>query len=294
MTFSVIGYDPTNGDVGVVVSTKVLAVGSRVPYAEAGVGAVATQSTTNATLGPMILGMLREGKSPQEALDAALATDAGRDQRQVIVVDPRSRIAAWTGENCKEWRGHLIDENVCAFGNIIVGEQVIIDAVAAFKNTQGELRDKLLAAYRAGQDAGGDANGVQSAVLRISRINCFPFVDLRIDDHECPVDELHRLAKLSEQTLAPRLPQLTLDAPESAGTSENFQMSVTDGSRPVAGIAITANGKLIGATDQFGQVRVLMPRAGEYYLAAAQPPSSTFAANTYQYTPAVRWLTINQ
>lgn len=290
MTFSVMGYDPVNGDVGAVVSTKVLAVGSRVPYMEAGTGGVCTQSTTNATLGPMILDMLRAGKAPQEALDAALATDNGRDQRQVMVVDTRGRIAAWTGLTNKLYRGHEIAENMVAFGNIIVDHNVLNQAVRAYAETKGELRDKLLAAYRAGQDAGGDASGVQSAVLRVSRINVFPFVDLRIDDHHCPVDELHRLAKLSEQSLAPRLPQLVLSAPSSGVAGKAVDFRVTDGDAPVAAVAITANGRYCGLTDTEGRLSTTLTEPGDYYVAAAQPPTSTRAALTYQFAPAVKWL----
>jgi uncharacterized Ntn-hydrolase superfamily protein len=292
MTFSVMGYDPVNGDVGAVVSTNVLAVGSRVPNAEAGVGGVCTQATTNASLGPMLMGMLRAGMAPQQALDAALATDNGRDQRQVMVVDTRGRIAAWTGLNNKVYRGHRIAENMVAFGNIIVGEEVLTEAVRAYAETRGELRDRLMAAYKAGQDAGGDATGVQSAVLKISRINAYPFIDLRVDNHASPIDELHRLVTISEQTLAPRLPQLVLQTPPSAAAGTPVELRVTDGERPVAAIAITANGRYCGMTDGDGRLATMLPGPGDYYLAAAQPPTSTLAAATYQYAPAVRWLQV--
>jgi uncharacterized Ntn-hydrolase superfamily protein len=292
VTFSVIGYDPRNGDTGMVISTWALAVGSRVPNAEAGVGAVATQANTNASLGPRVLDLLRRGRSPQEAVETALESDAARDQRQVVAVDTHGDVFAWTGATTKPWSGHLIAENVATFGNLIVGEQVLTDAMAAYQSTEGELRDRLLAAYRAGQAAGGDAQGVQSAVLYVARINAFPFIDLRVDDHPAPIDELHRLAQLAERSVAPRRPQLELDAPTVATNGQPVTVRVTCGGQPVPTIAVQANGEHRGFTDADGTLAFTPATAGDIYLVAAQPPTANRAAASYQFIPAVRWLRV--
>lgn len=292
MTFSVVGYDPKNGDVGMVISTWALAVGSRVPNAAAGVGAVATQANTNASLGPRVLDLLRQGRSPRAAVETALEGDSARDQRQVVAVDTYGDVFAWTGATTKPWSGHLIAENVATFGNLIVGEQVLTDAMTAYQATEGELRDRLLAAYRAGQAAGGDAQGVQSAVLYIARINTYPFIDLRVDDHPAPIDELHRLAGLAERSIAPRLPQLDIDAPVVSKVSEPVTVRVTCSGRPVPAIAIQANGVHVGLTAAAGTLAFNPTVAGDVYLIAAQPPTATRAAASYQFIPAVRWLRV--
>jgi uncharacterized Ntn-hydrolase superfamily protein len=292
MTFSVIGYDPTNGDVGMVISTWALAVGSRVPNAEAGVGAVATQANTNASLGPRIIDLLRSGRSPRDAVEATLASDSARDQRQVVAVDTRGQVYAWTGATTKPWSGHQIAENVATFGNLIVSERVLTDALSAYQVTSGELRDRLLAAYLAGQAAGGDAQGVQSAVLVISRINAYPFIDLRVDDHPAPIDELHRLATLAEQSIAPRLPQLEIELPERIEPGQLTSVRVSASGQPISNIVITTNHAFRGLTDADGALHLIFSDVGDYYLIAAQPPTSTRAAASYQFVPAVRWVRI--
>lgn len=290
MTFSVIGYDPRNGDTGMVISTWALAVGSRVPNAEAGVGAVATQANTNASLGPRVLDLLRAGRSPRDAVETVLESDSARDQRQVVAVDTHGEVFAWTGATTKPWSGHHIAENVATFGNLIVGEQVLTDAMAAYQSTEGELRDRLLAAYRAGQAAGGDAQGVQSVAFYVARINSYPFIDLRVDDHPAPIDELHRLAALAERSIAPRLPQLELEAPSAIKPGEPVLVRVTRDGQPVPAIAIQANGAHRGLTEADGTLAFTPVTAGDIYLIAAQPPTATRAAASYQFVPAVRWL----
>ena len=293
MTFSIVGYDPDTGDLGIVVSTARLAVGSRVPWLEAGVGAVATQSVTNASFGPMILRLLRDGTPPDAALAAAVATDPGRAQRQVAVIDVRGRTATWTGEECKDWRGHRCADHVVAAGNILVGEEVLTESLRAYAATGGELRDRLLAAYRAGQDAGGDRGGVQSAALRVERINVFPFIDLRVDDHPSPVDELERLAGLVE-AIAPRLPRLRLTAPTTAVAAIPFDLLVEDDAGPVAGMALTADGLPLGTTDGAGRLRATLAAPGDHYLAAAEPPTPNRAPIGYRYAPSVAWVTVTR
>ena len=293
MTFSVMGYDATNGDVGLVVSTWALAVGSRVPNVEAGTGVVASQANTNASLGPMVMDLMRSGSSPRNAVEAALASDSARDQRQVVAMNVRGEGFAWTGQTTKPWSGHIVAQNVVVFGNLIVGPEVLDDALAAFQQTGDELRDRLMAAYRAGQAAGGDAQGVQSAVLKIARLGVHPFIDLRVDDHPCPIDELHRLAELAERSIAPRLPQLTLEVAEAAIADEPSTVRVTHLGEPVGNISISANRAYLGMTEADGTLSIMLSAPGNYYVTAVQPPTSNLAAASYQYTPAVAWVRVD-
>ncbi len=292
MTFSVMGYDPINGDVGMVISTWALAVGSRVPNVEAGTGAVASQANTNASLGPLVLDLLRSGESPRDAVETILASDSARDQRQVVAIDTHGEGFGWTGQTTKPWSGHKLAENVVVFGNLIVGERVLDDALLAFQTEPGELRDRLMAAYRAGQAAGGDAQGVQSAVLKIARLGAYPFIDLRVDDHPSPIDELHRLASLAERSIAPRLPQLELAVLEDARLGQPVSVRITSAGRPLASIAVCANRRMLGMTDISGEFRFTLTESGDYYLVAAQPPTSSRAAASYQYIPATTWLRV--
>ena len=256
------GYDPTNGDVGLVVSTWALAVGSRVPNVEAGTGVVASQANTNASLGPMVMDLLRSGHTPQNAVETALASDSARDQRQVVAMNVKGEGFAWTGHTTKPWSGHIVAQNVVVFGNLIVGPDVLDDALEAFQQSDGELRDRLMAAYRAGQAAGGDAQGVQSAVLKIARLGVFPFIDLRVDDHPCPIDELHRLADLAERGIAPRLPQLTFEADVAVNAGESHTVRVTCQGMPVGNIAINANRAYLGMTEGDGTLHDRAARSG--------------------------------
>ena len=292
MTFSVMGYDPNNGDIGMVISTWALAVGSRVPNVEAGTGAVASQANTNASLGPYVMDKLRAGHSPREAVEAALETDSARDQRQVVAINVKGEAFAWTGATTKPWAGHRIVENFVAFGNLLVGEQVLADALDAYESTSGELRDRLMAAYRAGQAAGGDAQGVQSAVLRVARLNAYPFIDLRVDDHPSPIDELHRLAELAERTIAPRLPQLELVAPDVIRLGQPLTVRVSLDGVPVSSIAISANRAFQGLTDAGGELPVVFEDPADYYVVAAQSPTANRAAASYQFAPAVTWVRV--
>jgi len=198
-TFSIVGYDPQTGDLGVAVQSKFFAVGAVVPYAKAGVGAIATQAFANTTYGPHGLEILAAGKSPREVLEALLADDAQADQRQVGIVDAQGRAVAHTGARCLEWAGHASGENFTAQGNILVS-QATVDAMArAFRETEGALGEKLMRALEEGQAAGGDSRGRQSAALLIVRERGGyagfddRYCDLRVDDHATPIRELRRL-----------------------------------------------------------------------------------------------------
>ncbi len=210
-TFSIVAFDPKTGDLGVAVASRVLAVGAVVPYAQSGVGAIATQAFANTTYGPKGLALLRKGLTPEQVLKRLLAEDKDREQRQVGIVDAKGRAAAFTGKKCLPWAGHLVGKGYTVQGNILAGEQVVKAMAQAFESTKGELAERLMAALEAGEAAGGDARGKQSAALLVVRkgggYGGFDdrYIDLRVDDHPEPVKELRRLltmklawARLSE------------------------------------------------------------------------------------------------
>src|SRR5262245_19402167 len=164
-TFSIVGFDPANGDLGVAVASKFFAVGSVVPWAEAGVGAVATQSAANTTFGPKGLAMLRLGLPAEDVLKNLLATDAGREHRQGGMGGAAGGTATFTGKACLAWAGGLTGKSWSAQGNILAS-QATVDALGrGFESAKGELAERLMAALEAGDAAGGDSRGRQSAAL---------------------------------------------------------------------------------------------------------------------------------
>lgn len=201
-TFSVVGADPATGDVGVAVASKFLAVGSVVPFVKAGVGAIATQSFANTTYGPRGLELLARKLSPSEVVKRLTSADKGRDQRQLGIVDAKGRSATYTGKQCIAWAGGIAGKNFAVQGNILTGEEVVKAMAEAFQKTQGELALKLMASLAAGERAGGDARGKQSAAIVVERKGGGyagfddRYIDLRVDDHPEPVQELQRLLKM--------------------------------------------------------------------------------------------------
>ena len=197
MTWSIVAHDPNTDAFAVAVSTKAFAVGAFCPFVRAGVGAVSTQSMTNRYLGPAILDGLARGLVPADAIEGALAGDRGRGLRQVHAVDRFGRTAAWTGENCVEWCGSTASENVSVAGNMLAGEAVI-QATSRTWNTGGDLPmpERLMAAMLAGEAAGGDRRGKQSAAMVMIGAEDFPDLNLRVDDHAEPLTELTRLLSI--------------------------------------------------------------------------------------------------
>src|SRR5258706_8758665 len=163
-TFSIVAYDAVNGDWGVTVASRYFSVGSVVPWAEAGVGAVATQANVNVGYGPRALELLRQGRAAKEVLDQLLAEDKfeGKDGRQVAIIDGQGRIAAYTGPNAPTWAGDRQGKTWSAQGNILVGPQVVEAMGRAFEDTHGELAERLFAALKAGDAAGGGGGGQQA------------------------------------------------------------------------------------------------------------------------------------
>lgn len=209
-TFSIVGFDPEKGDLGVAVASKFIASGAIVPWAQANVGAIATQAWANVSYGPRGLQMLSKGLTAKQVLEKLISDDDMREHRQVGIVDSKGEVAAFTGKECFPWAGHIEGDYFTVQGNILVGEEVVENMAKAFEVTKGELVDKLLAALKAGDDAGGDKRGKQSAAIIVVREKggyggyTDIYVDLRVDDHVEPVKELIRLFKIWDLTLLSR------------------------------------------------------------------------------------------
>ena len=207
-TFSILGYDPATGEVGGAVQSRVFSVGNGVLWAEAGVGAAATQAYVDVSYGPQALQLLKQGLSPQKVVERILENDPNpRPQfwpiegRQFAVMDAQGRVAAHTGSKASDWAGHKSGQHYSAQGNILAGQQVVEAMTEAFEKTPGHLSLRLLAALEAGQKAGGDKRGMQSAAMLIVKegggawLNHDVVLRLQVDDHEQPIQELRRLVE---------------------------------------------------------------------------------------------------
>ena len=209
MTFSIVARDPQAGESGIAVQSKFLAVGAVVPWAKAGVGAIATQSWANTSYGPRGLELLASGLSVQETLAQLIGEDDGRASRQVGIVGVDGQPATFTGDQCFPWAGGQVGEHYTCQGNILVGEDTVLAMARTFEQTTGRLCDRLVAALAAGQAAGGDSRGQQSAALLVVRqgggYGGFNdrFIDLRVDDHPQPINELKRILQLHKLYLFP-------------------------------------------------------------------------------------------
>jgi uncharacterized Ntn-hydrolase superfamily protein len=210
MTFSIVGFDPGTGDLGIAVASKFPASGAAVPFAAAGVGAIATQAAANTTYGPAGLGLLGSGMDAASVIDALVAADDGRDERQVGIVDASGRVATFTGSACFDWAGGVTGDGFAAQGNILAGEGVVAAMADAFEGGGGDLCDRLLAALLAGDAAGGDRRGRQSAAMLVVRegggYEGFNdrYIDLRVDDHPAAPHELARVFGVWEDTMLVR------------------------------------------------------------------------------------------
>lgn len=201
-TFSIVAFDPSTESLGVAVQSRYFSVGSVVPWAEADVGAIATQSFVNVSYGPRGLQLLKEGSDVDEVINRLTSEDEGRELRQVGVLDAKGRAAAYTGKKCLEWAGSKIGKCYSAQGNILAEEEVVENMGRRFENVKGEFSDRLLAALEGGEEAGGDARGRQSAALLVVRKGKGwggygdRLIDLRVEDHSDPIAELKRLSHL--------------------------------------------------------------------------------------------------
>jgi uncharacterized Ntn-hydrolase superfamily protein len=201
-TFSIVAFDSGTEELGVAVQSKFLAVGSIVPWARAGVGAVATQAMANFDYGPRGLGLMSRGKTAEETVEALISADDEREHRQVGVVDARGRAATFTGSECFEWAGGVTGEHYAAQGNIHLAQETVEALAETIESARDDLAGRLLTALDAGQAAGGDSRGQQSAALLVVREgggyggNNDRSLDLRVDDHPEPIKELIRLREL--------------------------------------------------------------------------------------------------
>lgn len=203
-TFSIVGHCTQSGMLGVAVSTAVPAVGALCPHVKAGVGAVSTQSWVNPYLAIEALQLMERGAPGPEALEQVLAADDGADLRQIGVVDAQGRSASWSGDGCTSWYGHITEENFAVQGNMLVGEATLTAMAEAFRDSAPlDLAERLLLALEAGNAAGGDKRGKQSAALVIQGPEPYTRLNMRVDDHAEPFVELRRLYGVAQERFIP-------------------------------------------------------------------------------------------
>jgi uncharacterized Ntn-hydrolase superfamily protein len=200
MTWSIIAKDNATGQIGIAVATKFFAVGARVPHIAPEIGAIATQALVNPYYGIDGLKLLREKRAPDDVIETLIAADAGHASRQLHIMDAKGRIAAYTGKDCVDWCGHLKGEGFSIAGNMLTGARILDDTAKAYLANAGlPFARRLIAAMRAGEEAGGDKRGKQSAALLIYGTEEWSDLDLRVDDHTDPLIELARLEAVSRE-----------------------------------------------------------------------------------------------
>jgi uncharacterized Ntn-hydrolase superfamily protein len=204
MTWSIVAKDPATSRFAVAVTTCAFAVGARVPHGCGGIGAVATQSFVNPFIGIDGMRLLAEGRSAEEALAIVVAADPGASNRQAHIIDRDGRTAVFTGADCVDWCGSEAAPNVSVAGNMLSGPAVVGDTLASYMaNAHLDFDDRLITALEAGERAGGDKRGRQSAAIRIWDYEVYPAIDIRVDDHADPLIELRRLWRIAHQRYVP-------------------------------------------------------------------------------------------
>lgn len=222
-TFSILAYDPKTKEWGVAIASRAFAVGALVPFARAGVGAIATQAWVRPSFGPRGLRLLKADHDPRDVIRHLLEADRGAATRQIGVLDAQGRAANYTGNECLPWAGGIAEPNVSVQGNLLAGERVVTGVLRAFHKAKGKLAERLLVALEAGQKAGGDKRGQQSAALVVVREKSDldgvgdRYVDLRVDDHRAPLTELRRLYGVWEKQMYPFLEGRHINALLHAG-----------------------------------------------------------------------------
>jgi uncharacterized Ntn-hydrolase superfamily protein len=233
MTFSIVARDPQANELGIAVQSKFLAVGAVVPWAKADVGAIATQAWANTSHGPRGLELLAGGLIAAEALTQLLGEDNGSAGRQLGIVGSSGEPVSYTGEECYPWAGGRVGEHCACQGNILVGEETVLAMVRSFEETEGLLCDRLLAALAAGQAAGGDSRGQQSAALLVVRTGGGyggfndRFIDLRVDDSPRPIEEMQRILQLHKLYLFPPDPADILVVDEAIARELQEMLTLT-------------------------------------------------------------------
>lgn len=209
MTFSIAARCEKTGQFGVAVSTRVPAVGTLCPFVKAKVGAIATQSFVNPYIGINGLKYLEKGMTAEEVKEAILQEDPDPSIRQFSIVDVNGNASAFSGDKCDGWYGHRVGKGYAVAGNMLVGEKTIQEMVSSFESTiESPLAERLIKALQAGQDAGGDKRGRQSAAVLVADTEDYPLVDLRVDEHEDPVKELRRIYEVAKRELFPFMEML--------------------------------------------------------------------------------------
>jgi uncharacterized Ntn-hydrolase superfamily protein len=202
MTWSILARDPATGTLGVAVASRFFAVGAICPFVEGRVAALATQALVNPMYAIHAMPRLRMGEAPDAVLASLIAPDPGADQRQFHIIDATGRIAQHTGANCVSWAGHMAAENVSVAGNMLAGEATVRATLEAYLSAPGSMAERLLTAMEAGETAGGDKRGKQSAGMKIASDDPYPDLDVRADDHPDPLSELRRLYHVSLERFA--------------------------------------------------------------------------------------------
>lgn len=203
MTWSIVARDPS-GALGIAIASRFFAVGALCPHGRSGVGALATQALVNPLYAPRGLDALSRGEAPAAIIQALTAEDTGRDHRQLHIIDAAGRVAAHTGAACIDWCGHLAGDGWSVAGNMLAGPQVLEQTASAYMTNAGRpFAERLIAAMQAGEDAGGDKRGKQGAALLIYTTEEYALLDLRVDDHVDPLEELRRLFEKSLERFQP-------------------------------------------------------------------------------------------
>lgn len=235
MTWSIIARDSQTGQFGIAVATRFFAVGARVPHIAAGIGGVATQALVNPYYGIDGIALLRDGREPRAVVDTLIAADSGRESRQLHVMDAKGRIAAFTGHECVDWCGHVEGDGFSIAGNMLASADVLDDtAKALVANAALPFAQRLISAMKAGEAAGGDKRGKQSAALLIHGEEEWSDLDLRVDDHVDPLAELERLEQVSRERWVHFRPFLP--------TRKN-PAGITDRAKIDAGVQVATAGK---------------------------------------------------
>ena len=256
-TFSIVAADLESGEVGCAVQSRYFAVGAVVPWAWAGVGAVATQAAGVAVYGKRALEELQRGATPEEALERVLADDPQRETRQLGVVTAAGDAAAFTGAQCLDWAGHRTGAGFAVQGNILAGERVVDEMARAFEETVGPLAERLVAALEAGQAAGGDRRGQQSAAIVVeraggraeSREGIDRVCELRVEDHPEPIVELRRLVGIWRQWDAQRRAHTLSERGDRDGAADVLREAVARGEEPMLLYNLACYESLAGRTD---------------------------------------------
>jgi uncharacterized Ntn-hydrolase superfamily protein len=249
-TFSIVAFDRETATWGVAVQSKFISVGAVVPVAEAGVGALATQALANVAYGPEGLALLRQGLAAPEVVRRLTEADSGLDERQLGVVDAKGGSASYTGSKCMEWAGHVVGEGFACQGNILFGSEVVHAMARTYESTGGDILDRLLATLAAGQREGGDRRGMQSAALYAVRKGGGygggndRWVDIRVDEHPSPIEELKRVFQIYDMTMLTR---------EDPTTLLVIQGDVASGLQHDLGVLGYYSGRLTGNWDAVSQ-----------------------------------------